>query len=152
MRLSGNCRGWAATWENWTSFLEECRRLEITLRQIGRLSEAQEREEVKERIEKELVLRALYRDCRNEGESASGSDVEERKPRRKKSKRATPDIIADEMQSFGECLRDVDLARLERDRERLEIEAKRLELDRNDGEEERKLRREEFAANRSSSS
>jgi hypothetical protein len=120
---------------------------DLETQQVAQRTAAREREEAKERIGKELVVRALRRDFRNDEEVSSGSDFEEKQPRKKKSKRNTTDNnITDDMKGFGECLREADLARVAVERERLELDVKRLAQEKIDREEERKIRREELAA------
>ena len=120
---------------------------DLETQQAAQRTAAKEREEAKERIGKELVVRALHRDCRNDEEGSSGSEFEEKQPRKKKSKRNTTDNdMTDDMKGFREFLREADLARVAVERERLELDVKRLEQEKYDREEERKIRREELAA------
>jgi hypothetical protein len=122
-------------------------RADLETQKTAERSAAREREEAKERIGKELVLKALRRDSQNDEEGSSGSDFELKQPRKKKSKRATTENdIENDMKGFGECLRDADLARVAVERERLEFDIKRLEQEKIDRDEDRKLRREELAA------
>ena len=120
---------------------------DLDTQQAAQRTAAKEREEAKEWIGEELVVRALHRDCRNDEEGSSGSEFEEKQPRKKKSKRNTTDNdMTDDMKGFRECLREADLARVAVERERLELDVKRLEQEKYDREEERKIRREDLAA------
>jgi hypothetical protein len=121
-------------------------RADLETQKAAERSAAREREEAKERIGKEFVLKALQRDSRNDEEGSSGSDFELKQPRTKKSKRATTENnIEKDMKGFGECLRDADLARVAVERERLELDIKILEQEKIDRDEELKLCREELA-------
>jgi hypothetical protein len=86
---------------------------DLETQQVAQRTGARESEEAKECIGKELVVRALRRDFRNDEEVSSGSDFEEKQPRKNKSKRNTADNnITDDMKGFDECLREADLARV----------------------------------------
>jgi hypothetical protein len=61
-------------------------REDLETQQAAQRTAAKEREEAKERIGKELVVRALRRDFRNDEEGSSGSDFEEKQPCKKKYK------------------------------------------------------------------
>jgi hypothetical protein len=77
-------------------------RADLEMKQTAERSAAREREEQKERLGKELVARSLRRDGRSNEESSSGSEVEEKRPRAKRSKRAAPQSdMMDDMKGFG---------------------------------------------------
>jgi hypothetical protein len=108
-------------------------RADLETQKTAERSASKERGEAKERIGKELVLKALRRDSRNDEEGSSGSDFELKQPRTKKSKRATTENnMVKDMKGFGEYLRDADLARVAVERERLELGIKRLEQEKID--------------------
>jgi hypothetical protein len=110
---------------------------DLETQQVAQRTPAREMEEYKERIGKELVVRALRRDFRNDKEVSSGSDFEEKQPRKKKSKRnTTENNMTDDMRGFDECLREADLAKVAVEREMLELDAKRLAQEKIDREEE----------------
>ena len=111
---------------------------------------ARERQDAeKERLGKELVSRSLARRKSDGVDIEAGesfcNDDEPPRTKRKLGKRGEKETIG-ELASFGESLRQADIARIDIERERLQLERERLETEKEEREKDRELQREERRA------